>query len=161
MKIERSKLAGYRTALIEWLGENTAIQWDFYRSYVLPGDGAKGAVFVTRSQSDTAINYQQSTNVVSLRLLLADNDHQEAHCLQLDWGDELLRVMRRLSKTGVTGTHRGVQLYRAFMGVRLTQKGISYYLEDSSQRADLPEGIALATLNADYEFIIESGIELD
>ena len=155
-----STLAAIRTGLTEWLSDESGIQWDYYKSYVLPSDGAKGAVFVQRSQSLPGFNYLPTQHDAILQLLIADNDHQVAQNLSLDWGEHLTKTIETLSRQGITGLHRGIQLNRACMGIKISESGISYFVQDSSQRQDIPEGIALATIQLNCTFKVEGKVQL-
>lgn len=155
-----STLAAIRTGLTEWLKNESGINWDYYQSYVLPSDGAKGAVFIQRSHSLPGFNYLPTQHDAVFQLLVADNDHQVAQNLSLDWGDFLTQLIETLSRQGITGLHRSIQLHKACMGIKLSEGGISYFVQDSSQRQDLPEGIALATVQINCTFKVEGKVQL-
>ena len=155
-----STLAAIRTGLTEWLKDESGINWDYYKSYVLPSDGAKGAVFVQRSQSLNGFNYSPTQHDAVFQLLIADADHQVAQNLSLDWGEYLIKVVKHLSSQGITGLHRGIELYKACAGIKISESGISYYVQDSTQRQDIPEGIALATIQLNCTFKVEGRVNL-
>lgn len=154
-----SPLAAIRIGLIQHLQSTTGIQWDYYKSLVLPEEGAKGGVFVTGTRLPTGINYTRTTHELQLQLLVADADHQKAQSLLCDWGSYLVGVMVELKQEGLYGEYRNVKLEAAMAGCKLLD-GIKYYVQDSDQRQDIPEGIAIGTLQANYEFMYESGIQL-
>lgn len=157
--LPRSLLAAVRVGLIEYLQKETGIQWDYYKTLVLPEEGAKGAVFVTGTRNLGGINYTRATHEMQLQLVLAHPDHQEAQSLLCDWGVCLVEVMRQLSKEGLYGEYRGVQLQAAMAGCKLSDS-IKYFVSDSDQRQDNPEGIAIGTLQASYEFVLESQMDV-
>lgn len=154
-----SPLAAIRIGLIQHLQNTTGIQWDYYKSLVLPEEGAKGAVFLASTRSPMGINYTRTTHEVKLELLVADADHQEAQNLLCDWGSYLVEVMKELAQEGLFGEYRKIKLDAAMAGCKLVDS-IKYYVQDSDQRQDIPEGVAIGTLQATYEFLYESGIQL-
>ncbi|MFB2832985.1 hypothetical protein [Floridanema evergladense] len=158
--VPRSTLAATRVGLIEYLSIRTNIQWDYYRNLVLPAEGAKGAAFVTSINSLKGINYNRMVGEVQLQILVAHPDHQEAQCLLLDWVEFLLKIMESLKQQGLYGNYRGVEIKLAMGGCNLLDP-IKLFVQDSDQRQDIPEGIALGTMQANYEFVYESSIELE
>ena len=155
----KSYLAAVRVGLVEYLKTATGIQWDYYGSIITPDEGAKGGVFVTTTRPPQGINYTRMTHEVQLQLLLAHPDHQEAQGMLCDWGQYLIETVRQLSRDGLSGTYRGVQLNVACCGIKILD-GIKYYVQDADQRQDIPEGIALGTLQLNCEFIYESSVQL-
>lgn len=155
----KSYLASIRVGLSEYLKNQTGIQWDYYNSLVLPDEGAKGGVFITATRSPFGINYTSMAHEVQLQILLSHPDHQEAQGLLCDWGEHIIKLMLRLKQEGISGLYRGIQLDNACAGIKLADS-IKYFVQDADQRQDIPEGIALGTLQANYEFIYESGVEL-
>lgn len=158
--LPKSPLAAIRTGLIEWMQDYSGIQWDYYKSSLLPSDGAKGAVFIQRSRPLVGYNYKPSEHDCVLQLMVADVDHQVAQNLCLDWGDYLMQAIETLSRSGITGLFRNVQLNKACAGIRVVTPGINYFVQDSSQRQDIPEGIAIATLQMTTTFKVEGEVSL-
>lgn len=156
--LSKSYLAAVRVGLVEFLKTSTGIQWDYYNSIITPDEGAKGAVFVSTTRPPQGINYTRMVHEAQLQLLLAHPDHQEAQSLLCDWGQHLVEILRQLSREGLYGTYRGVQLNGACYGIKTD--GIKYYVQDADQRQDIPEGIALGTLQLNCEFIYESSVQL-
>lgn len=157
--LPKSYLAAIRVGLVEFLKTSTGIQWDYYNSIVTPDEGAKGAVFVTKTLDLGGINYAKATHEVQLQVILAHPDHVEAQGLLCDWGEYLIKLLKQLKENGLYGTYRGVELSGACAGIKLSD-GIKYYVQDADQRQDIPEGIALGTLQLNCEFIYESSVQL-
>ena len=155
----KSYLAAVRVGLVEYLKVATGIQWDYYGSIVVPEEGARGAVFITTTRPPMGINYTRMAHEAQLQLLLAHPDHQEAQGMLCDWGFQLIELVRQLSREGLHGTYRGVELNGACYGIKILD-GIKYYVQDADQRQDIPEGIALGTLQLNCEFIYESSVQL-
>lgn len=157
--LPQSTLASVRIGLTEFLKTHTGIQWDYYRSLVTPDEGAKGAVMVINTLPASGINYIDVAHEIQLQLLVSHPDHQEAQSLLCDWGELLIRLMKQLARDGLYGLHRGIELEGAMAGCKLADS-IKYYVQDSDQRQDIPEGIALGTLQCVYRFHYQSNVEL-
>lgn len=150
-----SHLAAIRLALIDYLSNETGFDWNWYKTWTLPENSPKGAVFFDRSAQRVGLNYAGLAHQVTLQILIADSDGETVQNLLLDWSEILISRLDRIRREGISGTFRGVGVTNAAMGCRLTDSGIERYLSDANSRSDIPANVVLGTIRCQGEFIAE------
>ena len=140
-----------REALIDYLQNQTAIDWNYFESRHTPDMEPKGGVKFYSLIPERSDRFELTAQ---LRLLLSGNAEGEVQGALLDWGHWIEKEMRSLSRTGITGNYSGIALHKALQGIKLSDRGIVYQSESNPDNAG--ETLAIGTLFAEYEFKIEA-----
>jgi hypothetical protein len=132
LSIDAAYLAAVRQGLIEFLEQETLINWRYYRSSIVPSLGAKGGVKTAKfsrvtapGANDLVIDVKISRIATfQMRLLLAvSSSEDECEDLLLLWQQRLDIALHYLSLKGLTGTWKGQRVVNGLMGIQPSVKG--------------------------------------
>lgn len=142
---ENSCIPAMKAGLIEHLQLKTEIDWEYYDSSIVPSQGARGGLKVSKvlPHSNQELNLDVSKKKVVLiqgRLLLATTESEDSceNCL-LDWENYLDNIFHSLSFHGLTGTWKHIKLEKALMGIKPSPRGYQIGVEEiqSVQGSDI------------------------
>lgn len=152
-------------ALEAYLVEKTQIDWQYYKSSIVPSLGAKGGIKVSKvPPGDTSINLD--THIKNYlyfqgRIIVASSE-SEKHCqsILLAWQQFLENIFKALSIQGLNGTWDSVLIRNGLMGIQPSDRGYQLAIEETSVDQDTDEGIWTGLLFfehfAEYERYVES-----
>lgn len=146
--LPKSRLAALQTAIAAHLVTQTELDWSYYQDTHNPQDDPKGAVYVYKGiPTDVeAIDYYAETISMQLRLFVSGSVAITTDLLLKDWAEFITRnVMKSLQLSGLSGTHRGVDVTGQF-SPRLSGRGQTFNISENQ------EGGAKGIWRAEYDF---------
>lgn len=152
------ELTEIRNNLIDYLEQNTFIDWRYYETIISPGEDAKGGVkiySITRSnilsQSLQVINYNQFEVALQTRIIFAHESAEQVELGLIYWADKLDVCMQALSTGDTTASNIDARL----LGLKLGARGIQFSSEEISGVSSTGYRSWKGIVLGEYNFILD------